>query len=360
MRDDMARILTSCITHKEKTALSSRWILSCALPMLFSSAVLADVYPPAPGTDRESAAFQDAAEKYLLALDLDDPALEFERLGGTTSTNWSVRRGGMPVANLKCSRGNTNHHGAVVAYRLGKLLGFNIYPVAVYRSVDATIAGRHFREQCVLKSWSSVFTQYYWTRETFTDPDARRKSALTAALRCDQARPVETERFQYVASSKFGDPRLPGRDRVLYRGESSLLSAARDFSSMMVVDALIGNEDRFPGGNTFFRSVNTSFLRDGNSVVFENARLYSLDNEATFKSKHASTSHSAADLRRFVSRFDDRVVAALAKLSKEPEVLADITDNDDAMSEFILEGIRFVLETYGEAQNRCGSSAAMF
>ena len=114
-------------------------LLCLALSIMPAAMLLASVYPPEAGTDRESAEYFEATESYLKSLDLNDPSLEFKRLGGTTATNWSVKKDGRTVADLKCTSGNTDHHGAVIAYRLGRELGFNIYPVAVYRKVDRSI-----------------------------------------------------------------------------------------------------------------------------------------------------------------------------------------------------------------------------
>ena len=118
-------------------------------------------------------------------------------------------------------------------------------------------------QQCALKEWDNVFTQYYWTRETFTDTDSRAKQDLVSALQCEGPKPGQGDGFQFSARSAYGDPKLQGARRVAYRGDTSLLKASRDFSNIMAVDVLIGNQDRFPGGNAFFRSATTSFAQDG-------------------------------------------------------------------------------------------------
>ncbi len=325
-----------------------------------AAAAPAAEYPPQAGTDRESAAYFESAEAFLRTLDLDDPGLEFTRLGGTTATNWSVRKGGTIVADLKCTSGNTDHHGAVIAYRLGRELGFNIYPVAVYRQVDRRIGAATIKQQCALKEWDSIFTQYYWTRETFAETDSRAKKELSDALRCDGPKPTADAPFRFSALSAYGDPKLHGTRRVPYRGDTSLLQTTRDFSTMMVIDTLIGNEDRFPGGNTFFRSVTTSFVEDGGDVVFENARLFSLDNEAAFKSATPASTHAARDLQEYVSRFDADMMAKLKRLAEDAGTLKRLTDGDPRLTTYILDGIRIVLEHYAKTADRCGAEKATF
>ncbi len=328
--------------------------------ILVPVAALASVYPPVPGTDRESDAYFKVAEIYLQHLDLDDPSLVFERLGGTTATNWSVAKDGRIVADLKCTSGNTDHHGAVVAYRLGRELGFNIYPVAVYRKVNRPIGDVMISQQCALKEWDSVFTQYYWTRETFTDTDSRAKQDLVSALQCEGPKPGQSDGFQFSARSAYGDPKLQGARRVAYRGDTSLLQASRDFSNMMAVDVLIGNEDRFPGGNAFFRSATTSFAQDGDAVVFEDVRLFSLDNEAAFKSQSPSSTHAARDLKKYVSRFDAEVLARLQRLAADDEALERISDGSERLKDFLLEGIQIVIDHAAESEAACGRDRARF
>lgn len=321
---------------------------------------LAADYPPASGTDRESDAYFNAVESYLETLDLDDASLAFERLGGTTATNWAVKKGGRTVADLKCTSGNTDHHGAVIAYRLGRELGFNIYPVAVYRDVDREIDGRRFTEQCALKEWSSIFTQYYWTRDTFADTDSRDKRNVIDALHCDGSKPAADDDFWYHARSAYGHPKVPGARRVSYDGATSLLDAARDFSSMMVIDTLIGNEDRFPGGNTFFRSVTTSYTTEGDRVVFDEVRLFSLDNEAAFKGASPASTHSTKDLKDHVSRFDAELLAGIERLAADPAALQRITDGNAHLTGFVRGGIEIVLEHAEQAAARCGADRATF
>jgi hypothetical protein len=334
--------------------------LACLFSLLCAITGQAAVYPPESGTDRESDAYFAATERYLSTLDLNDDSIEFERLGGTTATNWAVKKDGKTVANLKCTSGNTNHHGAVIAYRLGREFGSRIYPVAVYRDVDRRIGDRQVSEQCALKEWDSVFTQYYWTRDTFASTDSADKRRLIAALDCRQPGPSAADEFRYYARSAYGDPGIPGTRRAPYVGTTSLLRAARDFSNMMVVDVLIGNEDRFPGGNLFFRSVTTAYSLADGTVTFDDARLFSLDNEAAFKARGPSSTHAARDLENHVSRFDQAMIEDLRALAADPARLAAISDGNEAVVAFIREGMGIVLERHAAAGRRCGEEMALF
>jgi hypothetical protein len=88
---------------------------------------------------------------------------------------------------------------------------------------------------------------------------------------------------------------------------------------MMVIDALVGNDDRFPGGNLHIRSryCTHEVGDDGTAVDFGDTRLFSLDNGATFRG--SGPSHAMMDLKRYVTRFDRDMVRRLEDLR---EILA--------------------------------------
>lgn len=367
MRSRICNWVTGCGWQEPRRAAGIRQpfpgLLSLCTVVAFLSAsysAAAQQYPPQPGTDRDTPEYRDATERYLQALDLDDSELTFDGLGGTTATNWSVKRNGNRVADLKCTERNTNHLGAVITYRLGQALDFNIYPVAVFVDVNRTINGKMVNEQCALKEWASVLTQYYWTRQTFTETDSEAKQRLAAALQCDQPKPLADDVFNYSARSAFGNPKPAGAGRVRYSGQTTLPDAARDFSNMMVVDALIGNEDRFPGGNIFFRSVTTRFIEKDGRYRFDDVRLYSLDNEAAFKGRGPLSTHAAKDLQAFLWRFDANMIAKLRVLVDDTAKLNSITEGDEKLSAFIREGAKLVLGQHAAAESRCTSDMAEF
>ncbi len=56
----------------------------------------AAVYPPVASTNRASNHYYETAERFLLALELDDVGIRFQRLSGTTATNWAVIKDDLP------------------------------------------------------------------------------------------------------------------------------------------------------------------------------------------------------------------------------------------------------------------------
>jgi hypothetical protein len=291
-----------------------------ALPLLalglpFSIFASASALAWAPGDELEDPQVMTRKEKALRALDLSTPGWSFKQLGaGTTPTNWGVKdANGKYVANLKCTAGNTYAPSAVAAYGLGRFLEFPIYPVAVRFDGEITVNGTSLKgRSCVLKEWSETFSQLYWSREQIegTSSGNREQRKILDVVKNCGARYEDTDVFSYEATSKYGSPKV-GSGATKYRGASTIGEAARDFSNMMVMDALIGNDDRFPGGNVHFRTRNETARIEGGEVVFEEARLFSLDNEAAFKRYLGSVAHR--DLKR-IKRFDTRMLDRLEEL----------------------------------------------
>ncbi len=58
---------------------------------------------------------------------------------------------------------------------------------------------------------------------------------------------------------------------------------AQDISSILVLDAVLGNSDRFAGGNLHFTSVDGDIEVKKGLRIFKNARLFSLDNGAVLR-----------------------------------------------------------------------------
>ena len=189
-------------------------------------------------------------------------------------------------------------------------------------------------EECVLKEWSSNFAQYYWkvdernalgyaTKSTFTHGN-KRKFQMSNYMKCTSKKEgVYDHSFLYYSATKYGSPDNESirslNDIVRYRGvEDSYKNAARDFSNMMVMDAVIGNDDRFPGGNLHFRGVDGGYsLNHKRHVVFENVRLFSLDNESALR---GGSSVGMRDLQTFVTRFDKEFIDKLKLLKRFREI----------------------------------------
>lgn len=66
-------------------------------------------------------------------------------------------------------------------------------------------------------------------------------------------------------------------------GYTYLDDLSKDFSSMLLIDAVMGNNDRFPGGNVHFRAVSDEVIQRPGKLILKKAQLFSLDNGAVLK-----------------------------------------------------------------------------
>ena len=100
-----------------------------------------------------------------------------------------------------------------------------------------------------------------------------------------------------------------------YFGDGYIDEMAKDMSSIMLLDAVLGNSDRFPGGNVHFRSLKGNMRKVGNKFYFGRSRLFSLDNGAVLRPKDST---ALDDLEATeVTRFQKPVVEALRKIKEQ-------------------------------------------
>lgn len=99
---------------------------------------------------------------------------------------------------------------------------------------------------------------------------------------------------------------------------------AKDMSSMMLIDAVMGDSDRFPGGNVHFRSIDGNVLSKNNTSMFGHSRLFCLDNGATLRPQDTTGLDTLK--KSGVSRFLKPVVEKLKELksSKKEDVISEL------------------------------------
>ncbi len=93
-------------------------------------------------------------------------------------------------------------------------------------------------------------------------------------------------------------------DGWAYRDE-----VARDMSSILVLDAVLGNSDRFAGGNLHFYSVDGDTESKKGKKIFKKARLFSLDNGAVLMPNNRTGLNTLKELgvTRFVKEHIDKL-----------------------------------------------------
>jgi len=316
----------------------------CALLLFVGSAHGKTPIKKALGELESDAAVMDAKEAYLRAIDFTNPnAYRYEVLGSGSANTfaWKIkdpRLDNETVAMIKCDWGVNYHEAPIAVYGLGRYLGYNVFPVSVERFIPLTqlkdVDGNQLADtdqSCAVKEWVGNFAQIYWrvsskegrSADTFITKN-REKRKLVRMLSCR----YDQDNVDYVwqGCSRFADPnpmqqeRAGGRKCTRFKGDTSLHKAASDFSNLMIIDALIGNRDRFPGGNIHVRSLSDeSIVDEVEGVTYPNIEIFSIDVGSSFV-RNASTptrkwhNYSLRTLKKYVSRFDRNLIDKLRDL----------------------------------------------
>ena len=338
------------------------------LTVLLISGICTAAEPPGWREGPELQRALDAKEHVLSQIDLesDDIRLKLLRSFEGFSILVKVQRRLRPlgksdawetVAAFKTSSGNTYAPGEVATYRLGRFLGHDIYPVTVPRTLGPRALDKLLAriEKKQYSGWKEISRlKVLWALRKHR----RTGTPYTGVLK------EWVVGFNYVYSSGFEHfpsrfrlarhldrrrPQPPRRhlefrvndviyfEHGMYVADTTYFDLARDVSSMIVIDALTGQHDRWPGANIHFRLFSGRRFRKVRHKRFVGgpARLFCLDNGATFQ----YPSRSITTLRTYVSRFDRRLIARLADLAAwverdPPAVQRWLTINDRAFALF--------------------------
>jgi hypothetical protein len=297
---------------------------------------------------------------------------EHQRYRGSSPV-YQITDGERAVAILKCnSTAGTDVKASYATYELSRTLGLTTYSVTVLATPEflselrRTSEGAfdYSRDDCALKEYH-VFGGFVWKEQKDQhfyrnlDPE---KWALRNAIRCDQPLPgnaADPGSF-YIEGE--------GAESRHYRSPTTLVRAAKDLSSLMLMDAIVGNGDRFIAGeNLHFRSQSGGEgHREGSHWVFDDVRFLSIDNGTTFK-KSKRPRRLLAHVTRFDREFVDRVREVAAR-PKDPEwrrttalrrnPYIDIKSSDGRHGlDFALDNLSHVVDHIRDAEARCGAKA---
>ena len=293
-------------------------------------------------------------ERAQLALDLDGRATEFRLLKHHEGTSilFAVRdrASGRDVAVVKTNSLSTNVGAEIYAWRLAVVLGC---PEVVAPVSPVTLSGRSLaklrdllagvsygesrkedarREVLVeldrvlaegrglpgaIKPWLDCFVQNrrLGTRDLLAETDA------AAWLRADGPLPGDGT----VALSQVSELQEP---RGVHFGRIPARRLAADLADIMLLDALMGQDDRFAGGNLHFWRDGGERRREGGRSVMPlwdlgEVRLLALDNGAALR---PGANTGLRELRGEihpgvrVDRYDRGVVARLRELRRQTAV----------------------------------------
>jgi len=241
---------------------------------------------------------------------------------------------GKNVAVFKPTNGNTYHRGEVFTYQMAKIMGLEeLYPVTLLHTLD-TDGCRKFtaalekvkykgmkeknRKRLIrkcekgelegaVKEWVRDFIFF----QAIGKAEKLKKHSIFRHLRKDKAHPEKGKTLKVKTVSRLYKP--DHCKKATYRGRMDRARLAQDLSDIMVMDVLNSNEDRFPGANIEFKSVNGA--KESKKCVFRfgESRLFSLDNGATFKGT-ASNAHADFKKRLKPTRFSRETFARLKAL----------------------------------------------
>lgn len=301
-----------------------------------------------PGPERVQARLESnlADELRLEAFDINGagkPSL----LGDLEGTTMMLRiddPAGKPIGVFKPSSGSTYHRAELAAYRLAKRLRLPVYPATVHKTLDRggveafrrLLEARefpvgvddpptgHFRQKernrlamldrlrsadrldGVLKAWISPLIFYYelGTIETI------RRHPLYEHLRWGGTAPSE-DWLDLVQCTKHFEP------KGCFEAKLSRRDLAEQFTGILLIDALLGNRDRFAGGNLHLRSRTGRLMELGEDrYALPYPELLSLDNGASLLADSAFALRVLAeDLK--IARFSRAHREALESLAEE-------------------------------------------
>jgi hypothetical protein len=133
-----------------------------------------------------------------------------------------------------------------------------------------------------IKPWLSafIFTGQYGERDRLSNSD------IIPFLQADNNQPSD-ELITIQQLTRLYSP------NGTYRGQIPSWQLAEDLSNILLMDALMGQHDRFAGANLHFMSVDGHLEENGerrNMPIFEmgQVRLLALDNGAALRSRHGS------------------------------------------------------------------------
>ena len=254
-----------------------------------------------------------AEEKLLLQFDINDPGNKLSLLDDLEGTSMILKvknPAGRTIGVFKPTSGNTSHVSEIVAYRLCRRLKLPVCAPTIHKTLSLETIDRftELMEQHEFKSEKgSRHKGHYLAKERFRKAlleklDATQslpgafKSWISPLIlyeglgRISSARKhpvheflsydgpiVSDEAFELSQCTQIYKP------HGCYRAEIKLRALAEQFTGVLVVDALIGNNDRFSGGNMHLFSLEGRYVQESEGrYLLPSPSLLMLDNGSGF------------------------------------------------------------------------------
>lgn len=266
----------------------------------------------APAAWGRSAADLDGQVSRAESFDINAEGNRFELLGdfeGTTMIFKVYGSSGASRGALKLPSPVSNYLGEIATHKIARFLGITIFPATVYKALDRATA-KKLEKILQAKSYNTKRTDHH--KRGIENKEKNRLEALRR-LQSDETPDGCFKEWlvniQFV--SEIGTRKALGAHKVMqylkadgppapkgatvlkqctylmpekgcFTGSIEWRRLTENVSDMMLVDALSGNLDRFPGGNIHMRSLDGNVQRTGKNVYYPSAELLALDNGATF------------------------------------------------------------------------------
>ncbi|MBU2572595.1 MAG: hypothetical protein KKH28_00750 [Elusimicrobia bacterium] len=322
----------------------------------------------APESWARSAGELDREIRKAERFDINHEGNRFELLGdfeGTTIIFKVYDPAEIKRGALKLPSSNSNYRGEIAVQRIAGFLGITIFPATVYKSLDKKTAKKLIT---VLQAKKFTTSRKDHHRRGIENKEKNRKEALRRLH--TEANPGGcfkewVENIQFVSAlgtrenlgghqvMKYlkADGPMPAEGAAVLKQCTSLMSEkgcftgsiewlrlARNISDMMLVDALSGNRDRFPGGNVHMRSLDGIRKRGPAGIHFPRVELLALDNGATFLGQQSGSLDDLTGRKVASTRVERFVKGRYEKLLELQELVR--TDPAEAREKLFLREFR--------------------
>lgn len=277
----------------------------------------------------------DAHEQALNDVDLEGAATTFGLLADFEGTSIIIRikdtQNGESIGVIKTNTSNNSTVGEIYAYRLARLLGFSdivapVIPVELHegalRKLRDLMNSRRYSDQAKERNRQRVLADVNKAISDGTSFTGAFKVWVPAFMfHTGLGTHASLSRMEITNHLGARQPQPEAKDITLsqltrlyspqgtHRGEVELAQLAEDYSNMLLMDALMGQNDRFAGANVHFRSLSgqrEEVGRRSGLPIFDlgRVRLLALDNGASMRSRSGEGIRDLQGLNASVTRIE--------------------------------------------------------
>jgi hypothetical protein len=304
--------------------------------------------------------------KALKKIDINSDKVNFSLMGDLEGTSIILkvrdRVSGNKLAVFKPASGSTNYRAEIAAFRLSKYLDFYVYPPSIKASLNVETL-KKVKNIIENKKFKKVYGKHNKAIEAKIKNQKeilkkineliKNKKPLVGALKtwiynlqfCTELGTLKAlKKHKVYKYLSLKGPKIPKKEIIKLKQCSKLFKPhgcvigyvyldelAKDLSSIILLDAILSNRDRFPGGNVHFRSVTKDVKIKEKEKIFPIARLFSLDNGAMLKNVS-----NLKNLKYNVSRFNKNHIEKLKELKtkEDKEIKKILFINDEELKIF--------------------------